>query len=84
MNEWINKIINIWYQYYICNGLENYFQIEWLNFIEKLYSTIVDLFCRHKSDNNMNITHVNGLHWFPRSLVSQDIIWYYYALACVY
>ena len=25
---------------------------DWLNFIEKL----VDLFCRYKSDNNMNIT----------------------------
>ena len=30
-------------------------QTEWLNFIEKLYFTTVDFFCRYKSDNNTNM-----------------------------
>ena len=33
-------------------------QMDLLNFIEKFYSTIVDLFCIYKSDNNTNITYV--------------------------
>ena len=32
-------------------------QTDWL---EKLYSTTVDLFCRDKNDNNMNITYINA------------------------
>ena len=32
--------------------------MDWLNFIEKLYYIIVDLFCRYKSDNNTNIVYI--------------------------
>ena len=32
---------------------------EWLNFSEKLYFTIIDLFSKYKSDNNMNIAYIN-------------------------
>ena len=55
-------------------------QMDWLNFIEKLYSSIVDLFCRYKSDNYTNITYIDHLQRCPWSLVSQDITGYYYAL----
>ena len=44
-------------------------QMEWLNFLEKLYSTIVDLFCRYNSDNNMNTTYIDCLQRCLWSLV---------------
>ena len=28
-------------------------QTEWLNFVEKIYFTIVDLFCRYRSENTV-------------------------------
>ena len=34
---------------------------EWVNFIEKLYFTIVDLFWQYKSDNHTNIAYINRL-----------------------
>ena len=34
---------------------------DWLNFIEKIYYTIVDLFCRYKSVDNMMIAYTNCL-----------------------
>ena len=34
-------------------------QTERLNFIEKLYFIIVDLFCRYNSDNNKTIAYIN-------------------------
>ena len=49
-------------------------QTERLNFIEKLYFTIVDLFCRYKSDNNMNITYINRLQQCRQSLVSKILL----------
>ena len=57
-------------------------QTEWLNFIEKLYSTTVDLFCRYKSDStcNTHIVYINHLQQYHRSLVSQNTTQYYYAL----
>ena len=48
---------------------------EWLNFVEKLYFTIVDLFYRYKSDNNMNIiTYINRLQQGRQSLVSKILL----------
>ena len=41
------------------NGMEKDSQMECLNFVEKLYFTIVDLFCRYKSDTNKNIAYIN-------------------------
>ena len=35
--------------------------LDWLNFIEKIDYTIVDLFCRYKSDNNTTIAYTNRL-----------------------
>ena len=49
-------------------------------FYWKLYSTIVDLFCRYKSDNNINTPYINHLQRCPQSLVSQDI---YLILLCL-
>ena len=49
-------------------------QVEWLNFIEKLYFTIVDLFCRYKSDNKANITYINHLQQCPCSLVRKILL----------
>ena len=34
-------------------------QMDWLYFTENLFSTIVDLFCRYKSDDNMNIVYTD-------------------------
>ena len=50
---------------------------DWLDFIEKLYSTIVDLFCRYKSDNNTNIVYINRSQWCPWSLIKEQ---FYYVL----
>ena len=36
-------------------------QMEWLNFVDTLYFTIVDLFSRYKGDNGKNITYINCL-----------------------
>ena len=49
-------------------------QMEWLNFIEKLYFTIVDLLCRYKSDNNMNIAYSNNLQQHPQTLVRKILL----------
>ena len=49
--------------------------MKWLNFIEKLYFTIVDLFWRYKSDNHTNIAYINYLK-IPLKLGKR----YYYTL----
>ena len=46
-------------------------QMEWLNFIEKLYFTILDLFCRYMSDNNKNFAYINRLQQCPQSLTDK-------------
>ena len=56
------------------NRMETDLQADWLNFIENLYFTIVDLFCRYKSDNNMNITYNNRLWRCPWSLIGKKDI----------
>ena len=48
--------------------------MEWLNFVEKVYFTIVDLFCRYKSDSNKNIAFINGLQQCPQSLIGKKDI----------
>ena len=48
--------------------------MECLNFIEKLYSTIEDLLCRYKSDNNMNIAYSNHLQQHPQTLVRKILL----------
>ena len=50
-------------------------QMEWLDLIEKLYFTIVDLFWRYKSDNIMNIAYISCLKT-PSTLGKR----YYYTL----
>ena len=66
-------------------------QLEWLNFLEKLYFIIVDLFYRYKSDNNMNIAYINHLQGCPWSLVRKilldiitDYIYRTYTLYIIY
>ena len=49
-------------------------QMEWLIFVEKLYFTIVDLFCRYKSDNNKHIAETNCLRQCPRILIGKKNI----------
>ena len=44
-------------------------QTEWLSFVEKLYFTIIHLFWRYKSGNNINTTHINRFQGCPQSLV---------------
>ena len=69
------------------NRMEMDLQTEWLNFIENLYFTIVDLFCRYKSDNNMNIAYINPLQGYPWNLVRKmlpDIITPSDKLLCSY
>ena len=92
---------NFWVEYYLLQtrvydrlrGTWLNARMEWkmdsrterLNFIEKLYFTIVDLFCRCKSDNNMNITYINRLQQCRQSLVSKillDIITPYAKISC--
>ena len=46
-------------------------QTEWLNFIEKLYFTIVGLFCRYKSDNNKHFAYINHLPLCPQRLIGK-------------
>ena len=47
---------------------------KWLNFVWKLYFIITELFCRYKSDNNMNIAYVNRLQWCPQRLVRKILL----------
>ena len=54
--------------------MEMELQTKWLNFIEKLYFTIIDLFCRYSSDNNKNFTYINRLRGCPRSLIGKKDI----------
>ena len=65
--------------------------MEWFNFLEKLYFTIVDLFYRYKSDNNMNIAYIIHLQECPWSLVRKilldniiDYIYLTYTLYIIY
>ena len=48
--------------------------MEWLNFIEKFYFTIVDLFCIYKSDNDNIAYNINRLWQCPQSLIDKKDI----------
>ena len=47
---------------------------EWLNFVEKLYFTIADLFFRYNSDNNKNFAYIIPLQQCSRSLIGKKDI----------
>ena len=53
-------------------GMES--RTEWLNFVEKLYFTIADLFCRYNSDNNKNFAYIIPLQQCSRSLIGKKDI----------
>ena len=54
--------------------MENGLATDWLNVIEKFYSTIVDFFADTRVIiRQINITYINHLQQCPQSLVSQDI-----------
>ena len=58
-------------------------QMDWLNFIEKLYYIRVDQFWQHKSDNNTKNSYINRLQRHSWSLVRKidiSIITCYYSL----
>ena len=56
------------------NRMENKLTNEIAQFHWKLYFIIVDLFCRYKSDNHMNIAYINCLQWCPQSLVRKILL----------